>query len=283
MKWAACAFLVWMFPAAGMAQQADAAPKRVITYMTEADELDARRQQAAAEQEREAAFFNYPVGKTFWYKPSSSIHKIFYKRMKATPAGISMPDERMTPTSTVSFKVLEVIEYMRRVSASSPYYVYRIEFEDGTPAYLQGSAFGHYYPGAPVGGERQALTDQVSSAANTYNTKLFTVDPDKLLAQDAESKAMLARLQQDLVAAEKTGQAALEARDNARRAAAARDAKRKGGVRLGMTAAQVRASNWGRPGSINRTTSAAGIHEQWVYEDGNYLYFENGVLTTIQN
>jgi SOS-response transcriptional repressor LexA len=34
--------------------------------------------------------------------------------------------------------------------------------------------------------------------------------------------------------------------------------------------------------SVNRTTFARGVHEQWVY-DGGYLYFEDGVLTTIQN
>lgn len=283
MKWAACAFLALMFPAAGMAQQVGASPKRVIGYTTESDELDAKRNKEAQEQEREAAFYRYPVGKTFWYKPSSSMRKMFYQRMKATPNSISVPDGRITPTSTVSFKVLELIETMHRTSFSSPFYVYRIEFEDGAPAFLEGSAFGYYYPGAPLGGDRQALTDQASAATSAYNAKLFTVDPEKLAAHDAESKAILARLQQDLVAAEQAGRAALEARDNARKAAAAREHRRKGGVRLGMTAAQVRASNWGKPDSVNRTTSAAGIHEQWVYEEGNYLYFENGILTTIQN
>ena len=59
--------------------------------------------------------------------------------------------------------------------------------------------------------------------------------------------------------------------------------KAKGGVRIGMTKAQALASNWGRPNSINKTTTASGTHEQWVYGGGNYLYFENGELTSIQN
>ena len=50
----------------------------------------------------------------------------------------------------------------------------------------------------------------------------------------------------------------------------------------GMTAEQCRAS-WGRPEDINRTEGSYGVHEQWVYGDGNYLYFEDGYLTTIQN
>jgi hypothetical protein len=55
------------------------------------------------------------------------------------------------------------------------------------------------------------------------------------------------------------------------------------GVNIGMSMEQVRASSWGRQNSINRTTTAYGDREQWVYGIGNYLYFENGVLTTIQN
>ena len=41
-------------------------------------------------------------------------------------------------------------------------------------------------------------------------------------------------------------------------------------------------SNWGKPRKVNRSTYKFGVHEQWVY-DGGYLYFENGVLTSIQN
>lgn len=55
------------------------------------------------------------------------------------------------------------------------------------------------------------------------------------------------------------------------------------GVRIGMTQEEVVASSWGRPQDINRTTTAYGNHEQWVYGGRNYLYFENGKLTSIQN
>lgn len=57
----------------------------------------------------------------------------------------------------------------------------------------------------------------------------------------------------------------------------------KGQVCIGMTKAMVLES-WGHPsGGINKTTGAWGTHEQWVYGMGQYLYFENGKLTTIQN
>lgn len=55
------------------------------------------------------------------------------------------------------------------------------------------------------------------------------------------------------------------------------------GVRIGMTQEEVLLSNWGEPLDINKTTNAYGTSEQWVYRDYNYLYFEDGILTTIQN
>ncbi|KAK42714.1 hypothetical protein BG58_39460 [Caballeronia jiangsuensis] len=59
--------------------------------------------------------------------------------------------------------------------------------------------------------------------------------------------------------------------------------KRNRGVSIGMTEDQALASNWGRPNYVNRTHTAAGDSSQWVYGGGNYLYFQNGRLTTIQN
>ena len=50
---------------------------------------------------------------------------------------------------------------------------------------------------------------------------------------------------------------------------------------LGMTADQVREA-WGPPQQINKTLTRYGEHEQWVYGLGQYLYFENGHLSSIQ-
>ncbi len=56
------------------------------------------------------------------------------------------------------------------------------------------------------------------------------------------------------------------------------------GVRIGMTSVEVRTrTNWGAPRSVNRTTTAYGTREQWVYWGNNYLYFTNGILTAVQN
>jgi hypothetical protein len=62
--------------------------------------------------------------------------------------------------------------------------------------------------------------------------------------------------------------------------------------KIGMTVGQVIASQWGRPDDRHTTTTASHRREQWVYNLGalckptqrqSYLYFDDGVLTTIQD
>ena len=54
-----------------------------------------------------------------------------------------------------------------------------------------------------------------------------------------------------------------------------------------MTQQQVLDSMWGKPDQINKTITAYGISEQWVYglysSKMNCLYFDNAILTSIQN
>lgn len=49
-----------------------------------------------------------------------------------------------------------------------------------------------------------------------------------------------------------------------------------------MTASEVKASSWGSPNDINKTTTENGVHEQWVYGNGRYIYLDDGVVTAIQ-
>jgi hypothetical protein len=55
----------------------------------------------------------------------------------------------------------------------------------------------------------------------------------------------------------------------------------EGKVRIGMTRLECELS-WGNPKEINETIFDSEKNEQWVYSD-NYLYFENGILKTIQD
>jgi hypothetical protein len=70
--------------------------------------------------------------------------------------------------------------------------------------------------------------------------------------------------------------------EKAKKAAQAKMAARPG-IKIGMTQEQALASQWGKPISVNRTTTAHGVREQWVYNSKSYLYFDNGILTAIQN
>lgn len=62
----------------------------------------------------------------------------------------------------------------------------------------------------------------------------------------------------------------------------------KGVVSIGMTKEMVLVS-WGKPKDINRTVTAYGTREQWVYGDfgsnskPTFLYFENGIMTSWQD
>ena len=52
-----------------------------------------------------------------------------------------------------------------------------------------------------------------------------------------------------------------------------------------MTADEVKNSTWGEPSDINKTTTKYGVREQWVYRSSSktkYIYFEDGIVTTIQ-
>lgn len=52
-------------------------------------------------------------------------------------------------------------------------------------------------------------------------------------------------------------------------------------VQRGMTDEQVLLS-WGKPQKNNRSVGSYGVHEQWLYGNNQYLYFENNILTSFQ-
>lgn len=52
--------------------------------------------------------------------------------------------------------------------------------------------------------------------------------------------------------------------------------------KIGMTKDEALNSSWGQPKDINKTTTKNGTHEQWVYDNNRYLYFDDNELTAIQ-
>ncbi len=51
---------------------------------------------------------------------------------------------------------------------------------------------------------------------------------------------------------------------------------------IGMTKDEVLKSTWGEPEKKNITETLYGIKEQWVYSNNRYIYFTNGIVTSIQ-
>lgn len=51
--------------------------------------------------------------------------------------------------------------------------------------------------------------------------------------------------------------------------------------KIGMTASEVENSTWGKPNKKNKDTYSWGTKEQWVYSGYKYIYFENGIVTSI--
>ena len=50
---------------------------------------------------------------------------------------------------------------------------------------------------------------------------------------------------------------------------------------IGMTTDEVRASTWGEPTDISKTTTQNNISEMWSYDSKRYIFFDNGVVTSI--
>jgi hypothetical protein len=52
-------------------------------------------------------------------------------------------------------------------------------------------------------------------------------------------------------------------------------------ITLEMSEQQLQLS-WGKPQKINKTVNSSGSREQWVYGSGDYVYIENGKVTSFQ-
>ena len=106
-------------------------------------------------------------------------------------------------------------------------------------------------------------------AANCVALEELERDISEKTIKEAEAKAL--RKQQEQYAL----QAAMD--EEKRRA-------KLPNIRLGMTGDYVKnKTNWGHPIKVNRSVGSWGVHEQWIYGEGQYLYFQNGKLTSWQN
>lgn len=185
------------------------------------------------------------AGVKFWIAPNASA--ISRKEFIGAEEDGSIGSEKFVVTEATSFSVIGFATHRYRN------YV-KITFPDGKIAYLEEGILFHKDP------KKYALFDdlyEIGKPKHNFIEYILPISPEELRIAEKKSKAKAAN-----------ANAAWKAR---------------GGVRIGMTAKQVRASNWGGPESINRSTGRFGVHEQWVYGGGNYIYLENGSVTSIQN
>ena len=126
----------------------------------------------------------------------------------------------------------------------------KVKFEDGKEAYLEVMFWE----------TEKDVVEDLFNGSDYYDfiEYFFNGKPDEIIASWKNKKATL-------------------------KAKADAEYKAKGGVKIGMTKDAVLKSNWGKPSSVNKTTNANTVSEQWVYSGRNYLYFTNGILTSIQN
>lgn len=245
-------------------------PHALAQYATAA-EIAAK--EATERAEKELAFKNELVGKTLWVIPSSaSVSSVYMFCKDPKEVFETICSTAFFPTRPTNFQVQELVTGKNWKGYAS--YAYKVRFEDGLEAFISAFALGDTWAWRP-----QRLSNKLRDVESNYNNVFFTESPDAIRAAAAQAAAEAKEKEQN----EQKALAEAEAQRAKARLAAAKDAKRRGGVHIGMSAKQVRASNWGAPYSVNRTTTANGVSEQWVYGSSSYLYFQNGRLTAIQN
>ena len=187
---------------------------------------------------------------------------------KAKAAAVTTSGQSVHAVVATDTALYEIPKFKRRIFL----------LPEGTEVILGDLADNEPFIEAVVDGTRGFLS-------YTYLKKepLVTAYIDGLVeAKREEREAQRGRQKQEKMAAE---QKAKEARLAAMIKKWGRElgtiiAERKVTVR--MTQEQV-IDAWGKPKDINKTISANRVHEQWVYGLGSYLYFEQGILKTIQN
>ena len=120
------------------------------------------------------------------------------------------------------------------------------------------------------------INDKTKSLENRINQievleKFFPIDAKEFSALKLSLIALKAKEEAAVAKAQADASKVLKAK------------KKTEGVSIGMTKEDVLGSSWGRPESVNKTTNAYGVREQWVYGSRSYLYFRDGILESIQN
>lgn len=206
------------------------------------------------------------VGRTVYYRSEGGCMPSFFVRKEPNRFG-TKTYTTIEPVN-LTFKVYEPKGAYETVGDMRQYFV--VEMEDGTTGYVDAENF----PIHRIGTDYKSL--QIDYCVSVYHPKELS---DYVAAEKERQKKESDALHAEYVKSQARVDQ-LIAENNAYRAAL----RKKPGASIGMTAKQVlNNTSWGQPNKVNRTTTASGVDEQWVYGGGNYLYFRNGVLRSIQN
>ncbi len=101
---------------------------------------------------------------------------------------------------------------------------------------------------------------------------------DAVAAETPEAKrARAEKLEKDrLAAAQEVVKSPATAQSTSQRAI-------EGAPKVGMTEYDAENTMWGRPSERNRTVTAYGTREQWVFGNGRFAYLENGRVTAVSS
>ena len=232
---------------------------------------DAQMRDVRAERKKNEDEVNQLIGKTFWYVPNPKVRRIAFYPTSPTNADMSenykLEKEKFAPASETTFEIMGVENlYTSETTTIMDQIFFKVKFHDGKIGYTRSDTARN---------NNNTLQYHIYKKKNDgrdyYIEKeyVYTEPPEVIASREHEEN-------------EKAEQAKAKVAREAETKARAKW-KAKGGVHIGMTKDQALASNWGKPNKVNNTTNANGTREQWVYRDGNYLYFDNGILTSIQH
>ena len=203
------------------------------------------------------------VGRRIWFQPEPGtiVRKGFCRSLAHEDRAMRA---RLYPGEILPMTVMEKIPRSEATGFSE---FYKVRFDDGSVAFIEAGDIEIGFSWLTPDAISPANLEDARFEAILSSESFYLVNPSTL---QARIRAL------DQIAANKRKAAAAHSRQ------AEAERKARGGVAVGMTAVQVRGSSWGKPEVVNKTIATGIEREQWVYPGYNYLYFENGILTTIQ-
>ncbi|MDP1990505.1 MAG: cell envelope integrity protein TolA [Syntrophales bacterium] len=224
------------------------------------------------------------VGKRFWYVPNPSADNRIRFYETIPPSSYSEdPNLLFTPLSTTSFVVTGVVMAPPLVyPVGEDEYLLEISFPDSKVGYVNVVGWSGLSSNL-YKGHRERKREYVSIESPEEIAAKENSEREKAALKERALREKERALREEEAKERAKLQAEQKRKEEARKKAiAVQEAKPE--PRIGMTKNQViHESRWGTPHDVNRTKTVNGTREQWVYGIRRYLYFDNGVLTAIQD